>query len=264
MGFLYFGYGSNMSALSLAAKGVRPAWSRAAVVPGFALRFNVAHFFPHEGGMGNIVRSAEPGAQVWGVLHACEDEHLALLDQAELHPHGYDRIEVMARVPGEAAPRQALAYVGTPGFIDDSRRPTRRYINILVQGARDAGLDATTLAALQATPLHEPPAPPPFAPPPGDWPRWHADALAGAAQHTALDGHVFDMREARWQHRLLWPWFGGKDMTLFHLRRMDSSDGREDEALLASRRYTPAQRRVLDAYLHAYSDEYRYAGTLTP
>lgn len=262
MGFLYFGYGSNMSTVSLAAKGVRPAWSRAAVVSGYALRFNVAHFFPHEGGMGNLVRSDAPGAEVWGVLHACDDEHLALLDQAELYPHGYDRIEVAARVPGEPAPHTALAYVGTPAFIDDSRRPTRRYVNILMRGAREAGLGQQVLDALAAVPLLEPPAPPPFTPPPGAWRTWQAAELAAAPRCTALDGHVFDMAQARWQHRLLWSWFGGRDMTLFHLRRMDSADGHEDEALVSARRFSAAQRRMLDTYLWAYCDEYQYAGTL--
>ncbi len=264
MGFLYFGYGSNMAAVSLAAQGVHPRWSRAAVVHGWQLRFNVAHFFPHEGGVGNIVRSDEPGACVWGVLHDCDDADLAALDRAELYPDGYDRVALTVQVRGETAPRQALAYVGTPAFTDDSLRPTRRYLNLLLQGARAAALDEAYIATLQAQPLLEPPPAPPFRPPPGTWPAFTPAALAAAPTLTALDGHVFDMRDARWQHRLLWPWFGGRDMTLFHLRRMDSADGSETEALVASRRYSAAQRQVLDAYLQAYAAEYAYAGTLAP
>jgi len=48
------------------------------------LRFNVRHFFRHEGGVANIERSDERTDAVWGVLHLCDNAHLALLDAAEL------------------------------------------------------------------------------------------------------------------------------------------------------------------------------------
>ena len=52
--FWYFGYGSNMEMTSLRAKGVQPRHSTRAVAAGWRLRFNVQHFFRHEGGVGNI------------------------------------------------------------------------------------------------------------------------------------------------------------------------------------------------------------------
>jgi sulfite reductase (NADPH) flavoprotein alpha-component len=259
MSFRYFGYGSNMAATSLRAKGVRPSASTPALLAGWRLRFNVEHFFRHEGGVGNIERS-DPGARVWGVLHVCADEDLARLDEAELYPHGYDRIEVAVLPRGAATAVTALAYVGTPRFVNDACLPTRRYLNILVNGARAAGLDDEYVRDLAAQSVLVNPEPAPFAPPPGDWPALRAAELANHPRQTGLDGHVFDMSQARWQHRLLWPWFGGKDMTLFHLRRMDSSNGRESLDDVRRGRYTPAQRRCLDEYLHAYAAEYRYAG----
>jgi hypothetical protein len=53
MSFLYFGYGSNMDATSLRAKGVQPSSSTPALLTGWRLRFNVEPFFRHEGGVGN-------------------------------------------------------------------------------------------------------------------------------------------------------------------------------------------------------------------
>lgn len=35
------------------------------------------------------------------------------------------------------------------------------------------------------------------------------------------------MSGARWQYSFLHSYFGGKDMTLFHLKRLDTSDGGE-------------------------------------
>lgn len=253
MPFHCFGYGSNMDAASLRAKGVVPLASERAVLRGWRLRFNVQHFFPHEGGVGNI----EPGDahdRVCGVLHRLPDDALPKLDAAELYPDGYDRIEVRLDCAGRAA--KAIAYVGTPGFVNDACLPTRRYLNILLQGARAAGLDAEYLEALQAQPVMCKPAAPPWIAPIGDYPNMTAAELARHPRCTALDDAVFDMSDARWQHRLLWPQYGGRDMTLHHLRRRDGASGMETEADLLH--LCAAQRQYLDEYLHAYHREYRY------
>ena len=77
---------------------------------------------------------------------------------------------------------------------------------------------------------------------------------------TALAGAVFDMSGARWQHSFLRDYFGGKDMTLFHLRRLDTSDGTETLDDIRHDRLTPAQMRYLNEYLDEYSKEYVYVG----
>ncbi len=255
MDFLYFGYGSNMDARSLLAKGVQPLASCPAQLAGWRLRFNVRHFFAHEGGVGNIV----PGAaadRVCGVLHRCPRDSLALLDIAEAYPQGYDRIEL--DVLTADGPRRALAYVGTPAFVDETCLPTRRYLNILLQGAQAAGLDADYVQRLAAQPVLARTPAPRFVHPPGEWPLIDAAALAGQPTWTALDDAVFDMADARWQHRLLWPHYGGRDMTLHHLRRLDGASGIEDLDVLDAP--SPAQRQYLDDYLHGYAAEYRYVG----
>jgi sulfite reductase (NADPH) flavoprotein alpha-component len=258
MAFWYFGYGSNMDPTSLRAKGVAPARSERGRLAGWRLRFNVQHFFTHEGGVGNIERTGSQDDAVLGVLHLCEDDHLAMLDLAEAYPHGYDRIEVCVHAGRDA--RRALTYVGTPGFRNDACLPTRRYLNILLAGASAAGLDAAYVDALRRQPVLQKAPVAPWAPPPGDHPDLDAAALARRPLCTALDHAVFDMADARWQHRFLHGHFGGKDMTLFHLKRLDSSDGSETLEDVRQRRYTPAQRACLDEFLHAYSTEYRYVG----
>ena len=69
--FQYFGFGSNMSLQSLRAKGIEPLASTRAVLQGWRLRFNVQHFFRHEGGVGNIEYTGHPDDRVMGVLHEC-------------------------------------------------------------------------------------------------------------------------------------------------------------------------------------------------
>ena len=256
--FRYFGYGSNMALGSLRAKGVEPRASERAVLRGWRLRFNVSHFFRHEGGVGNIEPSENPTDAVWGVLHLCEHEHLALLDAAEAYGHGYDRIEVS--VLADSGVKRALTYVGMPSFIDDGCRPTQRYLNILLQGATANGLDPAYLDMLRRLPTHEKRPVPRFVPPPGRYPAFNAATLAERPLLTALAGAVFDMSGARSQHRFLQDLFGGRDMTLFHLKRLDHSDGRETLDDIRNDRLTPAQRQYLDEYLHEYNSEYGYVG----
>jgi len=258
--FRYFGFGSNMNITALRAKGVEPLASRRAVLHGWRLRFNVQHFFRHEGGVGNIEPSDTPGDRVLGVLHDCPDETLAPLDATEAIGHGYDRITVEVEVEGDGERLSAFAYVGMPQFIDDSCLPCRRYLNILVDGARQVGLDPCYVRDLMAHPVHQPDEYPPFTPPVGDYPVFDADTLARYPLYTALCGAVFDMSQARPLHEYLKVFFGGRDMTLFHLKRLDSSCGNESMDDIRHGRLSEAQRHYLNCYLNEYAREYRYVG----
>lgn len=256
--FWYFGYGSNTNLASLRAKGVDPLASERAVLRGWRLRFNIRHFFRHEGGVANIEPTDDDLAVVWGVVYLCEDEHLARLDNAEAYGHGYDRIEVL--VSTDHGERLANAYVGMPSFLDEGCRPTRRYLNILLKGATTAGLDPSYIEALRQHPVHQKRPVPPFVPPPGECRTFTAATLTQTPPLTALAGSVFDMSCARWQHSFLKGFFGGKDMTLFHLRRLDDTDCALTLDDIKHGRLTPAQREYLNEYLHEYNAEYVYVG----
>jgi hypothetical protein len=256
--FRYFGFGSNMNVTSLRAKGVEPLASRRAILHGWRLRFNVQHFFRHEGGVGNIERCDLPEARVLGVLHDCPDDALPSLVAMEACGYGYERISVEVEADNERTP--ALTYVGMPGFIDDACLPSRRYLNIVIDGARQAGLDPTYVNELRMQPLHRPDDYPPFTPPPGDYPLFDAAALAQQPLYTALYGAVFDMSKARPMHEYLKGFFGGRDMTLFHLKRLDSSDGNESMDDIRHGRLNEAQLGYLNGYLNEYAREYRYVG----
>ncbi|MFW1678169.1 gamma-glutamylcyclotransferase family protein [Pontibacter sp. JAM-7] len=256
--FRYFGFGSNMNMTSLRAKGVEPLSARRAVLHGWRLRFNVQHFFRHEGGVGNIERSDLPGDRVMGVVYDCPDAALAPLDAAEACGHGYDRISVEVEVDGALLP--ALTYIGMPAFIDNRCQPCRRYLNLLVDGARQAGIDADYVSELLAQSVHEPDQYPSFVPPEGDYPTFNVRTLAQYPLYTALSGAVFDMSKARPLHEFLKGFFGGRDMTLFHIKRLDSSDGNESMDDIRQGRFNPAQRHYLNSYLNEYAREYRYVG----
>lgn len=256
--FYYFGYGSNMDLTSMHAKGVHPDASHRARLRGWRLRFNVQHFFRHEGGVGNIEQSTDPHDEVQGVLHYCQDKDLAALDAVEAYGFGYDRIEVP--VESVHGTTRAIAYIGIPSFLNESCRPTQRYMNILVKGARNAGLDSSYVEGLLRYPVHEKERYAPFQAPDVSSPTWCCKSLAKAPHLTALAGFVFDMTNARWQHEYLKKLFGGLDMTVFHLKRMDTSDGRETLDDVRHDRLNTDQHAYLNEYLHEYDKEYEFAG----
>ena len=256
--FHYFGYGSNIDLMSLRAKGVQPVSSRRARLSGWKLLFNVHHWFKHEGGVGNIHPSEDPADQVLGVVHQCENSSLPLLDAVESYGVGYDRIEV--EVETEDGPIPALTYIGIPTYLDDNCLPTQRYLNIIVRGAIAAGIDSNYIDKLRLHPTHVNKIYPVFEHPQGSVPEFTANTLAEYPLYTAVGGAVFDMQDARWQHHCLRELFGGKDMTLFHIKRLDSSDGTESIEKIRDDQLTTEQRAYLNAYLNEYASEYHYIG----
>ena len=256
--FNYFGYGSNLSLASLRAKGVEPRQSIRGRVAGWKLVFDVRHWFRHEGGVGNIRRSGCAGDAVEGLVHLCEDHHLAMLDAMESYGVGYDRIAV--EVATDTGPVTAITYVGLPAHIDSTCLPTRRYLNIVLQGAVAAALRPSYIDSLRNQQVLAPKNYPPFEAPAQPFVWFDSASLAQHPEYTAIAGVVFDMTQARPELHCVKELFGGKDITMFHLRRLDTSDGRDSLRDFRERRLSEAARCYLNAYLHEFNFEYRYVG----
>lgn len=262
--FHYFGFGSNMSIASLKAKGVVPLSSRSAVLQGWCLRFNVQHFFRNEGGVGNIEHTGNPQDLVLGILHELSDDALELLDAAEAYGYGYDRITLDVEITNDSCEQpqrvSALTYVGMFSFIDNNCLPSRRYLNILLDGAIKAGLDKNYIEQLKIHPVLKPKDYPLFSPPEGEYPIFNEALLVKYPLYTVLKGFVFDMSDARPHHEYLKGFFGGKDMTLFHLQRLDSSNNQETIDDIKYNRLNSIQEAYLNSFLNEYAVEYCYVG----
>ncbi|MHA7131195.1 gamma-glutamylcyclotransferase family protein [Algoriphagus namhaensis] len=255
--FHYFGYGSNINLISLRAKGVQPLHSEKAILHGWKLKFNVEHWFPHEGGMGNV-EPGSPSDVVEGMVHLCKEEHLPAMDAVEAYGKGYDRVEVTVKT--QQGYLQALTYVGMPEAINNSWLPTHRYLSIIVQGAKEAGLGEKYIQNLQRIPLLREEKFPDFQPRSADSPQIQWDKLADFPTYTALAGHVFDMRGARPKLQSILPLFGGKDMTLFHIKRHHTATGKESLEDYLSGNISEGAKTYLNRYLWAYDEEFDYVG----
>jgi sulfite reductase alpha subunit-like flavoprotein len=257
--FYYFGYGSNMSVVSLRAKGVVPLSSEPAILDGWRLAFDIPDFFRIEGGTGNIRR--REGDVVHGVLHGCRSSDLATLDKLEAVGVSYERIETSVRTYNRRRAR-AYVYVGITQILDETCLPSERYRNILVNGATDMRLDSAYVDRLRLMPTCAPPAPRPFEPPSGPGEVFTLESLSCRPSLMAFAGAVFDMSRAPARHDYLKSNLGGKDVTLLFLRRMDTSDGTEAFERVREGRFSPVQRAYVDAYLHEFAREYAFAGTI--
>lgn len=255
----YFGYGSNLHLPALRAKGVTPRRSLRATLHGWRLAFDVRHWFPHEGGMGNIHQTNDPTDLVQGVLHECDDDALLMLDRLEAYGVGYDR--ALVSVVTSEGTVEAQAYVGLPAFLDATCRPTRRYLNLLLRGAVAAGLDADYIRRLDEWPVHPEESVPLYAPPSSEL-RISMNELANHQEFTALCGFVFDMSGAREGLASALPVLAARDTTLFHLHRHDTCDGSETLADVGAASISPRAQQYLNAWLHAYAEEFRFAGRL--
>jgi sulfite reductase (NADPH) flavoprotein alpha-component len=257
--FYYFGYGSNLSVVSLRAKGVDPLTSEAATLAGWRLAFDIPDFFRIEGGTGNIERC--DGDQVHGVLHGCRSRDLRVLDQLEAVGTRYQRVETTI-VTYSGRPVRAYVYIGLESVLDGTLLPSERYKNILLKGATDMSLDADYLERLRSIRTCPRPEPVPFIAPEGPSTWFTLAQLETMKSCVALDGHVFDMSEAAAPHAYLRQLLGGRDATLLFLKRMDTSTGNETLDDVTAGRLTDEQHLYITTYLHEFAREYRHIGCL--
>jgi gamma-glutamylcyclotransferase len=132
----YLGYGSNMNrGIFERRRGMRPMQAYPALLVNYRLRFNLA-VGPGERGVANL--ESEAGASTWGVLYlitVAQSEHL---DRTEGVPRGaYRRIPVSAIVGGG---EQIAAFTYQSDRVSLGRKPSPRYIRVLIEGAVQHGL----------------------------------------------------------------------------------------------------------------------------
>ena len=145
----YFAYGSNLErATFVGRRGMRPLATTSGVLRDFELRFDLP-VGPGERGVANVAPRA--GEHVWGALYQLTGADAERLDRTEGVPQGVYRrvaVEVQAR---DGALVTAFTYCSGLGRPD--RKPSRRYLGLLLVGARELELPAAWLERLRAWPL---------------------------------------------------------------------------------------------------------------
>jgi len=145
----YFAYGSNMSpAIFLERRQMHPLAARRARLEGYRLVFDIP-VGPGERGVANVEPSA--GARVWGVAYLLPPEECGRLDRTEGVNGGlYGRITVEVLLEGA---KRLWAFTYRSSIAANGRKPSPRYVGLLLEGARRHMLPVDYVAALEALEL---------------------------------------------------------------------------------------------------------------
>jgi 2-hydroxychromene-2-carboxylate isomerase len=141
----YFAYGSNMSAaVFVDRRGIRPLASQWGWLHDHELRFDLP-VGPGERGCATVVPGA--GRRVAGILYRITPADAERLDRTEGVPRGiYRRVPIVVTNDG-AEPVAAFTYQSD--LRRSGRRPSARYLGLLLDGARAGGLPAEYVAWLE-------------------------------------------------------------------------------------------------------------------
>jgi len=141
----YFAYGSNMQRATFEGRrGMRPrqrTWGRLA---GYRLCFDLP-VGPGERGVANVV--IDSAECVCGVLYLLTPEDLERLDRTEGVPNGYYRRVEVDVVDCDGVTVRAWTYASA--FATTGRKPSARYLGLLLEGAREHGLPGDYVARLE-------------------------------------------------------------------------------------------------------------------
>jgi cation transport regulator ChaC len=134
----YFAYGSNLSrAIFVERRGMRPTTAAWGWLEGWQLRFELP-IGSGERGVANVAPA--DGSRTCGALYLITAEEAERLDRSEGVPFGvYRRVDVQVSTHhGESL--NAFTYQSSYGTA--GRKPSPRYIGLLLDGALEHGLPA--------------------------------------------------------------------------------------------------------------------------
>lgn len=128
----YFAYGSNISKQRMEGRSITFSERCSAHLLGYRLEFNkVAQSNPKEG-KANIV--VDDRGLVEGALYDIDVTSLPALDRCEGYPEHYLKIPIKVLLPSDGKEVCAITYVANPSKIRDGLKPSKEYLNYLLEG----------------------------------------------------------------------------------------------------------------------------------
>ncbi|PAA92848.1 hypothetical protein BOX15_Mlig011547g5, partial [Macrostomum lignano] len=148
----FFGYGSNMDSENLSKKkGVEVLQSTPAVLRGYKMAFSLAAIPLAEPFFANCEKGSESD-NIHGVAFETDADSIAKMDKVEM---GYDKASVILEAY-DGRKLDGYVYVNKPQREVRVGNPSGRYLRLLINGAKAAGLNKDYIARLEATPVYKP------------------------------------------------------------------------------------------------------------
>ncbi len=142
----YFAYGSNMSTRYLYnVRGVLPAQSQSGMIEGYQVSFMKPGLNALEPAFAYLIKSE--GKNAYGVLHLVSKQDLEKIEKSEGKIYQW-RILPVKLSNGQMIEAQTLVRLSA----GDIGKPSRRYLQILVEGALEHQLPATYVSELREMP----------------------------------------------------------------------------------------------------------------
>lgn len=145
----YFAYGSNLDPDTfLRRRGMHPLAAARTVLQGYRLTFDLP-VGPGERGVANV--RADPDAVVHGVAYLVTTAEAEFLDKTEGVPKVYQRRPVrLAPSPvGVPASLSGAAFTYESPHGVDGRKPSARYLGLILRGAKHHALPAAWIDELE-------------------------------------------------------------------------------------------------------------------
>ena len=145
----YFAYGSNLHrSIFLEARRMQPLDTRWGWLPNYQLCFNIP-VGPGERGVANIEPAS--GARTCGALYLLTAADCDRLDDTEGVRFGlYRRLGVDVMLDQE---QHVYAFAYQSSLVQAGRRPSPRYMRLLLEGAEQHGLPSEYVSYLRSFPL---------------------------------------------------------------------------------------------------------------
>jgi gamma-glutamylcyclotransferase len=153
---LYFAYGSNMALDHLQGRCPEAVPYGPALLSGYRIGFRYPSTSFPGGSAADIVRDAN--ARVWGVLFEITEGDIQALDGFEdVDLGGYRRIPIDVLYDGLEVEAWSYEVIDK---LDDDYRPVPEYLELMIEGALQAGLPETyieeiEIKAIEARPFSE-------------------------------------------------------------------------------------------------------------
>ncbi len=144
---LYFSYGSFLDSETLRRHCPGARFVVKAVLPNFEVQFN---YMSRTYGGGVTGVEPAPGRKAQGVVYEVSPEEMEHLDVVEAVPEGYYYRQTVLIVDDGGNLLEAETYRTTnPG---GPFKPTKRYVALMVKGAREHGMDPDYIRELEGIP----------------------------------------------------------------------------------------------------------------
>jgi len=249
----YFGYGANMNVKNLEEqKKVSVIESAPAVLKGYRMAFTFKGFHLVEPGFAGLLLS--PGSEVHGLAVYMDKESADILDKSEGHHNssfGYGK-ELVSFKTYDGRDLEGFIFIGRDPNAKEYL-PSKRYLNLVISGAKEAGLDDEYIKKLESQPTYTPSEATLKArelrPKPEDLPVITFDELSKNDNWTSCLGYVCKTEGKFPPHR-------GKEVTSSNLHSRTTDSEKPQFTLIKDMH--PASLEYFTQFLDSYSLDENY------